>query len=82
MIRAASNAMNQHKELKVPAADQSGPIFEKHTVKFAAAAKSQANNQKLLLSQLSAPSIEPNLRSFPKKKEKKNERQQADNDCP
>lgn len=55
MIRAAKNAMNQHKELQ-------GPLqMNLHGQKFVAAAKPQANNQKLLLSLVAARSIESNL---------------------
>lgn len=64
IIRAAVNVVNQQKELERPAAEEFARAFEKYTVILAAAAKLQAENQKLLPPQLPTPS-EPNLRLFP-----------------
>lgn len=65
MMRAAVNAVNQQKELEGPAAEEFARTFERDTVKLAAAAKLQANNQKSLPPQLPTPLSEPNLRLFP-----------------
>lgn len=61
MMRAVVNAVNQQKELEGPAAEEFARTFEKHTVRLAAAAKLQADNQKSLLPQLPTPLSEPNL---------------------
>lgn len=64
-MRAVVNAVNQGKELEGPAAEESARTFEKHTVRLAAAAKLQANNQKSLPPQLPTPLSKPNSRLFP-----------------
>lgn len=65
MMRAAVNAVNQRKELEGQAAEEFSCTFEKHTVRLAAAAKLQADNQKSLPPQLPTPLSEPNFRLFP-----------------
>lgn len=65
MMRAAVNAVNQQKQLEGPAAEEFSRKFDKHTVRLAAAAKLQADNQKSLPPQLPTHVSEPNFRLFP-----------------
>ena len=64
-VNVAANVINQQKELERPAAEEFARAFEKHSVILAAAAKLQADSQKLLPPQLPTPLSEPSLRLFP-----------------
>ena len=64
IMRAGVDAVNQQRELG-PAAEEFARTFEKHTMKLAAAAKSQAKNQRLYSPQLPGPLIESSFPSFP-----------------